>query len=103
MANQTCENCAAFQRVGYGSTGACRRKSPVAMQVGPSIQYAGGSMPPTINGVWPPTQENQWCLEWVTKEKPLDDLLKSSTKFYGSYKNPTAHKRRKRRKRKAAK
>ena len=32
-------------------------------------------MPPTLNGVFPPTQANQWCLEWVDKNRESLDLI----------------------------
>jgi hypothetical protein len=65
------------------------------MQTGPSIQYAGGSMPPTLNGVFPPTHDNQWCLEWVDKNQESLDLIARTAAM------PMSKLRRKRRKKKA--
>lgn len=69
----SCKTCAAFfRRYAGATTGECRARSPVPIMIGisqaapvPVIGMKnGGGGQPVINGFFPPTSENIWCMEW---------------------------------------
>jgi hypothetical protein len=73
---QFCGNCAAFFRNRVNLTspqiGDCRRGRPAALmvvqQIPPTIQAPQGQVAQQLVGVWPPTQANNSCLEWLAEE-----------------------------------
>ena len=85
-----CRDCAAFHAAPFGAAGgSCRRHAPVVMK---------GEL--VVHGLWPPTRPDEWCLEWSRKgAQELDYALSYEPPPQAKpYKNPTAHKRRRRRK-----
>lgn len=96
--DQRCENCDAFrytdtrttpvQRVGSLTTeirpirfGTCRAKSPVPfpimLQLGSGAVLDPSGKQPQVaqgtQGVWPPTNEHEWCRDWQEQPPPQGD------------------------------
>lgn len=61
--DQTCQNCAAY----YALEHQCRRKAPTPfpVQEQQSALGGGGRVGLRMLGVWPPTQPQFWCAEWL--------------------------------------
>lgn len=59
IAGKNCGNCAAFSAL----TRECRRKSPIPVMV------QGPDGKPGSLGVYPATDKDGWCAEWLTDEK----------------------------------
>jgi hypothetical protein len=70
---RTCGTCNAFDPVlgGNGNIrkGSCRASSPGVMQGMSQASVVSGQMVPVIQGVWPPTNSEQWCRMWEKNDE----------------------------------
>lgn len=68
---QNCGNCAAFRAVNGGGQkglGTCRAASPGIMQGMSQTSALTGKMVPVLQGVWPPTKDDEWCMQWTSEK-----------------------------------
>ena len=65
---KSCGNCVAYRIPDKGPAGFgyCHAKPPIAMQ-GFSSSALSASPIPVLQGVWPPTKEDEWCREWQSE------------------------------------
>lgn len=77
--HQTCANCSAFlpnrqanPKLGEARQGWCRAAPPSLVQgmanVSSPLSPHAPQVVPVIQGMWPPTNEQQWCRAWEIAE-----------------------------------
>ena len=61
-----CGNCVAYRIPDKGPAGYgyCHANPPTAMQGFTASALSAGPVP-VLQGVWPPTKEDEWCQKWT--------------------------------------